>query len=472
VNSVMNSEVPFVRIVVLSFDGGQMTLDCIESLVKTDWPRDRYEIVMVDNGSLDDVTERVRAQYQDVRILEPLRNLGFAGGCNLGIQALACSQGKPLHTYNHVALVNNDATVEAGWLRALVEAIDMGLDVGAASAKMLFSDRFTGIDLEVSETSIAGGGDDRLVGVCVSGIRIDGQRCDHRLQFDEGFHGPVGFDPTRGEEFARWSKTKGALRIRETRSDESVEQVVSFRLSAETERTVTLRSDIDEVTVTVGGGYADKRPVFTWVDVRVGSDVFDVINNVGSNLYERGFGGDRGFLERDRGQFEQVVEVFAWCGGAVLLKKAYLDAVGVFDERLFLYYEDTDLSWRGRLQGWRYLYAPGSLVRHRHAQSSGVGSDTFRFYTERNRLLVLAKNAPMWLAARSGLGEIRRTAIINVRHLILRPLTLRMPARPEAAMRRRVLKSYISLVPAMLRDRWLMDRRISRQSLMKWEVSK
>ena len=468
----MSFEVPFVRVVILSFDGGQMTLDCIESLAKTDWPRDRYEIVMVDNGSLDDVTERVRAQYQNIRILEPLRNLGFAGGCNLGIQATACSGGQPLHDYDHVALVNNDATVEAGWLKALVEAIEMGLDVGAASAKMLFADRFTGIDIEVSETTIAGGGDDRLVGVCVSGIRIDGERRDDRLQFDEGFHGPVGFDPTRGEEFARWSKKRGALRISETRVDESVKQVVSFRLSAETERTVTLRSDIDEVTVKIGGGYADKKPIFTWVDVRVGSDVFDVINNVGSNLYERGFGGDRGFLERDLGQFEQAVEVFAWCGGAVLLKKAYLDAVGVFDERLFLYYEDTDLSWRGRLQGWRYLYAPGALVRHRHAQSSGVGSDTFRFYTERNRLLVLVKNAPLWLAVRSGLGELKRTVIIIIRHLILRPLTLRMPARPEAAMRRRVLKSYLSLVPAMLRDRWLMDRRCSRQSLMKWEVSK
>jgi hypothetical protein len=112
------------------------------------------------------------------------------------------------------------------------------------------------------------------------------------------------------------------------------------------------------------------------------------------------------------------------------------------------------------------------VVRHRHAQSSGVGSDTFRFYTERNRLLVLAKNAPIWLAVRSGLGEVKRTVVINVRHLVLRPLTLRMPSRPEAAMRRRVLKSYLLLVPAMLRDRWLMDRRCSRQSLMKWEVSK
>ena len=96
----MSFEVPFVRVVILSFDGGQMTLDCIESLVKTEWPRDCYEIVMVDNGSLDDVTERVRVQYPSVRILEPLRNLGFAGGCNLGMQAVTCSSGEPLHEYD------------------------------------------------------------------------------------------------------------------------------------------------------------------------------------------------------------------------------------------------------------------------------------------------------------------------------------------------------------------------------------
>jgi hypothetical protein len=337
---------------------------------------------------------------------------------------------------------------------------------------MLFADRFTGIDVSVSETTAAGGGDDRSIGVCVSAVRIDGKRDDHRLQFDEGFHGPVAHDPSRDEEFARWSKKAGALRIAETRPDPATAQTVSLRLSAETPRTVTLTTDIDEVTVKIGGGYDVKNPVFTWVDVRIGSDVFDVVNNVGSNLYQRGFGGDRGFLERDRGQYEQAAEVFAWCGGAVLLRGDYLRSVGLFDERLFLYYEDTDLSWRGRLQGWRYVYTPEAVVRHRHAQSSGVGSDVFRFHTERNRLLVLAKNAPMWLALRSGLGEIKRTAVVNVRHLVLRPLTLRMPARPEARHRRRVLKSYLSLLPAMLRDRWMMDRHVSRGSLMRWEVSK
>jgi len=468
----MTPPAPFVRIVVLSFDGGQMTIDCIESLLRTTWPTDRYEIVMVDNGSLDDVTEQVRSAHPTVRVLEPLRNLGFAGGCNLGLSATHDSDGRALAEYEFAALINNDATVDPGWLAGLMSGFDAGSDVGAVSAKMLFADRFTGIDLSVSETTTAGGGDDRAIGVCVSGVRIDGRREDHRLQFDEGFHGPVAHDPSRDEEFARWSKKAAALRIAETRPDPSTVQVVSLRLSAETRRTVTLTTDIDEVTVEIGGGYSDKKPVFSWVDVRIGSDVFDVVNNVGSNLYERGFGGDRGFLERDRGQYEQAAEVFAWCGGAVLLRGEYLRSVGLFDERLFLYYEDTDLSWRGRLQGWRYIYTPEAVVRHRHAQSSGLGSDVFRFHTERNRLLVLAKNAPMWLAVRSGLGEVKRTVVVNVRHLVLRPLTLRMPSRPEARHRRRVLRSYLSLLPAMLRDRWMMDRHVSRGSLMRWEVSK
>ena len=64
----------------------------------------------------------------------------------------------------------------------------------------------------------------------------------------------------------------------------------------------------------------------------------------------------------------------------------YLQEVGLFDERFFLYYEDTDLSWRGRMRGWRYGYVPTSVVRHEHAASSGEGTELFRYFVERNRL--------------------------------------------------------------------------------------
>ena len=213
-------------------------------------------------------------------------------------------------------------------------------------------------------------------------------------------------------------------------------------------------------------------PDAEWIDVAIPPEPFDVINNVGSNLFRGGFGGDRGFLEVDEGQYEEPADVFAWCGGAVLLRRSYLDEVGTFDERFFLYYEDTDLSWRGQLRGWRYVYEPGAIVRHHHASSAGVGSSLFLYSTERNRLLMLAKNAPARLAWRSGLGEVRRFMMSVARHYVLRPLTLRLPVRAEVAHRRRVCAGYLRLLPAMLRDRWASGHTVARRDVMRWEVDK
>ncbi|MGB8861585.1 MAG: glycosyltransferase family 2 protein [Ilumatobacteraceae bacterium] len=450
------ADTPLVRVVVLSFDGGQMTIDCLDSLLATDWPADRLQIVMVDNGSLDDVADRVRADYPQVRLLEPLENLGFAGGCNLGMRLPG--------EHHYVALVNNDATVDPGWLRPLVRAAESAPDIGAVSAKMLFADRYLGIEVSVPNAATIIRSDPRPLGVRISAARIDGVRADSRLSFDEAFYGPELPNSDYDEEIARWSRATGSLRIA-IEPECPLPQVVSLRLSSPEPRTVTLTTETEEHTLQVG---AER----TWFDIRLGTEPFDVINNVGSNLYRGGYGGDRGFLERDLGQYEEPSDVFAWCGGAVLLKRAYLDQVGLFDEHLFLYYEDTDLSWRGRLQGWRYLYEPTSVVRHRHAASSGVGSPTFRFYTERNRLLVLAKNAPAKLALRAGLGEVRRFVRTMLSAYIGRPLRLQMPERNNSAHRRRVCKSYLQLLPAMIRDRRAAHPSTDRSALMSWEVTK
>jgi len=455
----LTADFPRVRVVILSFDGGDMTLDCLESLVRTEWPADRLEIVMVDNGSLDNIALRVQDKFPSVRILEPLANLGFAGGCNLGMQAPAEDGFEP----DLVALVNNDATVAPGWLAPLVETMGTASDIGAVSAKMVFAPRFTGFDYSVESAKPVSA--DEPPGVCITRVRFDGEVDYIRFVTDESVYASMPIEPESDDELRRWTKTAGSIRVSWENADVVKPVTVSLRLKAWSERVVTFRSDVGEVRVTVG-------PDPVWVDVPIGTDHFDVVNNVGSNLYAGGFGGDRGFLERDRGQYEAPAEVFAWCGGAVLLRREYLDSVGVFDDRFFLYYEDTDLSWRGRLQGWRYVYEPRSLVRHRHAQSSGVGSLVFRFHTERNRLLMLAKCAPARVAWRAALGEVKRNAQIHWVDLVKRPLTLQMPLKPVAAERRHVLLSFFKYLPGMLRDRWMMDRRVSRRSLMRWEVTK
>ncbi len=89
-------------------------------------------------------------------------------------------------------------------------------------------------------------------------------------------------------------------------------------------------------------------------------------------------------------QFDHEEEVWGWCGAAVLLRRRYLEQVGHFDERLFMYAEDADLSWRGARQGWRYRYVPASVVRHEHrASSGGVRTPRLDYLNRRNRLVVV-----------------------------------------------------------------------------------
>lgn len=447
-----------VRVVVLNFDGGSMTLDCLDSLLATDWPADRLEIVLVDNGSLDDVVATVAAdgRYGAVRIVEPLANLGFAGGCNLGIALPG--------EHTHVALVNNDATVEPGWLRAMMTAIAASSDIGAVSAKMLFAERAQVVDISVPDAAPIYSTDPRSLGVRIVAARLDGERNDRRIDVDEGFHLAEAPERDLAEEMARWSTAAGRIFVTAV-DGVAPARTLAVRVTSPVARTLTISTGVDTRTETVG-------PDPMWIEVGLDVVQHDIINNVGSELYRRGFSGDRGFQQVDHGQFDTPAEVFAWCGGAVLLSRDYLDDVGLFDDRFFLYYEDTDLSWRGRLRGWRYVYEPGAVVRHRHAASSGVGSDVFRFHTERNRLLTVTKNAPWPQVVRTGLGQFRRLAIDIVRHLVVRPLTLRMPLMTEVRNDWQVTRSYLQLLPAMLRARYAQRPTVARHAVIAWEVDK
>jgi GT2 family glycosyltransferase len=158
----------------------------------------------------------------------------------------------------------------------------------------------------------------------------------------------------------------------------------------------------------------------------------------------------------------------------VLLRPAYLQQVGLFDERFFLYYEDTDLSWRGRLRGWRYRYVPTSVVRHEHAATSGEGSDLFRYYVERNRLLMLVKDAPARLAARAALIEARST-VRAVTAEYVRPVARGQRPRPNVAPQKvRSTRSFVKNLPAMVRDRRALDRQriVGDVDIVAWMVTK
>ncbi|MCA1562170.1 MAG: glycosyltransferase family 2 protein [Acidobacteria bacterium] len=94
-------------------------------------------------------------------------------------------------------------------------------------------------------------------------------------------------------------------------------------------------------------------------------------------------------------------EVFGACGAGFLIKRDVFEALGGFDERLFMVYEDVDLSYRARLLGWRCWYEADAVVRHAVSATLGRSSALAVFYGQRNLETVWLKNTPTALLART-----------------------------------------------------------------------
>ncbi|MHB8170371.1 MAG: glycosyltransferase family 2 protein [Thermincolia bacterium] len=81
-----------------------------------------------------------------------------------------------------------------------------------------------------------------------------------------------------------------------------------------------------------------------------------------------GFNGrvrGRGIVNR-AGLYEQQEDYLAVSGGCMLLKRAYLPILGLFDERYFMYFEDLDYCWQARSKGYRVVYCPVIVFHQGH----------------------------------------------------------------------------------------------------------
>ncbi|HEY8886549.1 MAG TPA: glycosyltransferase family 2 protein [Candidatus Microsaccharimonas sp.] len=119
------------------------------------------------------------------------------------------------------------------------------------------------------------------------------------------------------------------------------------------------------------------------------------INNAGSRLDKNNSWPviEIGFGEKDEGQYDTVEEITAFCGACVLFTRKFLSTVGMYDDRFFMYFEDSDLSWRGQTDNRKFVYIPKALAYHHHTGTSVEGSPKFNHFVARNRVLILLKNA-------------------------------------------------------------------------------
>ncbi|TFC19195.1 glycosyltransferase [Cryobacterium algoritolerans] len=117
-----------VSVVLVNFRGAEDTVECVRGLLDLDWPNDLLEIVVVENGSGDDSLAKLQEILDSVVLIESDENLGFTGGCNLGV---AKSTGE------FVAFLNNDAKPDKGWIKEAIATFATGARIGAVASKVL-----------------------------------------------------------------------------------------------------------------------------------------------------------------------------------------------------------------------------------------------------------------------------------------------------------------------------------------------
>lgn len=240
-----------VSVVLVNFRGTDDTLTCIRELEQVAWPQNRLEIIVVENGSGDDSFERLKAGNTSATIIRSTENLGFTGGCNLGVENASGSV---------VAFLNNDARPDARWIAEAMAVLDADEGIGAVASKVL---DWEGVDIDFADAAVTWYG--------------------------------MGYKPTAG------------------------------------------------------------RP--------------------------------------DDGTHDEARDVLFGTGAALFVRTEAFRALGGFDDRYFMFYDDVDLGWRLNLAGWRVRYVPESLAFHKHHASMNKFGDFRETYLlERNALYTLYKN--------------------------------------------------------------------------------
>ena len=118
---------PLVSVISVNYNQSEVTLDLLRSLQNTSYKN--IEVIIVDNASPDDDPDIIKKEFPEITLIKSDKNLGFAGGNNIGIRA---SKG------DYLMFINNDTEVPEGFLEPLVELFESDPQIGMVSPKIKF----------------------------------------------------------------------------------------------------------------------------------------------------------------------------------------------------------------------------------------------------------------------------------------------------------------------------------------------
>src|SRR3990172_9625536 len=112
---VYSTSSPVVLIVIVNWDGKDDLLECLTSIKKLDYPKDKYKVLVIDNGSGDGSQSAVSNAYREVRIFKNEKNIGYVNAVNQGI-TYGLNSG-----VDYIWIFNNDVVVGEDSMKRLIE---------------------------------------------------------------------------------------------------------------------------------------------------------------------------------------------------------------------------------------------------------------------------------------------------------------------------------------------------------------
>ena len=346
-----------ISIILVNYNGKRYIDTLFKSLKELVLDDIRVEIIFVDNASSDDSVEYLRKNYNwdNISIIENDRNAGFAEGNNIGVKN---SKGK------YIVFLNNDTKVDQFWLKKLYIRITKDKNIGIINSKLLFFYDFIKIQTKTNDKFNI----EKRVVINEHNYDIDNKFSKNLLLEDNltcfgnsYFYIPL-LDENRESKFilnlSNYNKETDHILVEDTvyKPDENGQIKIKYT----SEEIVKIKKIL--------------------------------IQNAGSGINKNCDGYDIGMGEEDGEKYCDEYEINNVCGASFIILKEDFIKAGMFDENFFMYYEDTDLSYRVKRLGKKIIYYPNSIVRHIHTGSSKEWSPFFVFHVVRNKALFVYKN--------------------------------------------------------------------------------
>ncbi len=327
----MNNQMPhkgMISIIIVNHNGEKYLPNLLLSLKEQTIKN--FEVIFWDNASTDGSKDLIQKYPElNIRLIESAVNLGFAKANNLALQHC---------TGEYIMLLNNDTALHPDCLEHLMT--EMGYNDIVAPIILFYRPH-----LAITVGSV------RTEDIQNISSKFPHVILNNQLYVNQKIrHGDILYFPHSDEYFT----------TQDTSHIDNPSKIIS-----------------------------DHQKLFDSLSTD-SYKIVDIINSTGLSInYQNGKAIDRDIFQTQDPSREMLSpEAFSGC--CFMIRKSILDHHGLFDEDLFMYYEDVDFFWRiSKINQYRLKLVEKALIRHDFRSSSNLKK---KYYIDRNRLLTLKKN--------------------------------------------------------------------------------